>query len=177
MRTILGGMTAAALALGLAACETGGEAAHDTVTTGGADTAGQTVQETGGRMELQLEPVNNSGVSGEVYLTPVQGSTTVVVVIEPSDTVGSEGHSHAAHIHSGTCDNIGGVVAPLETIVNNPTSGPTSTTFVQLDMATLGDGNHLVAAHEAGGEPGQPVVCAEIPAQGASGTDTAQAAI
>lgn len=180
MKRMLSGLAAAALALGLAACETGGEAADDTTTTGGADTAGsatETPQEMGGRMEVQLEPVNNSGASGEVYLTPVEGSTTVVVVLEQSDSVGNEGQSHAAHIHSGNCENIGGVVAPLEAIVSNPTSGPTSTTFVQHGMETIGDGNHLIAVHEAGGEPGRPIMCAEIPAQGASGSDTAQAVL
>lgn len=174
MRRTFWSITAVALAVGVSACEPR-EGAEDTaVTTGGADTAGGMMQDDsitrmqegmGERMEFAFEPVRNSGASGEVYLTPVSDSTTVVITLEPPSDAAEQPHHHMAHIHTGTCDAIGSVVAPLDTVVSGPDRGPTSTTVVGIDIATLTDGNHLVAAHEAGGTPGSPIVCAEIPSQ------------
>lgn len=172
-------LAAAALTFGLAACETegGADGADTAMMTGGADTMSAMQQEgMGERMEIQFQAVNNSGVGGEVYLTPTGERTTVVVTLQPPAGADPSGHTHMAHIHTGTCANIGTVVASLDTIVNDTSRGPTSTTVVDISLAALTDGNHLVAAHEAGGTPGSPVVCAEIPA-GMGGSDTAATAM
>lgn len=178
MRRTLMSLTTAAFALGLAACETeGADDAEMETMTGGADTMSAMQPDAmGERMEFQFQAVNNSGVGGAVYLTPTGDRTTVVVELQPPPGASPEGHTHMAHIHSGTCASIGSVVAPLDNIVNDASRGPTSTTVVDIDIATLTDGNHLVAAHEAGGTPGAPVVCADIPA-GTAGGDTAATAM
>lgn len=164
--------TALALALGLAACETrqSGAAGEGGTMTGGADagaaadSAGQASRITeqqegvGERIALELRPLNESGISGEVNLTPTENQTTVIVTLE-----GTEAQArHMAHVHTGTCENIGSPVAPLEPIGGAAAQGPTSTTLIDMDAATLTDGNHVVVAHEAGGSPGRPVVCAPI---------------
>lgn len=187
MQSTIRSITVAALALGLAACEA--QNAEDTTTmTGGADTMAQAGMDSmtqqqegmGERMELDFQPVNNSGASGKVNITPAEGRTTVILTIEASDT--AEGQRHAAHIHSGTCANIGPVVAPLEAVTTVSGEG-TSTTLLGQDLDTFADGNHVVAAHEAGGEPGATIACAPIPAEGSTGgsdttaNDTTQTSI
>lgn len=166
-------MTMAALVAGLVACEGGAGAGggDTTMMTGGADTANMSEMQRqqegmGERMQAQLQPVNNSGVSGEVNLTPAGNGTTITLTLEGSDAAeGEQARRHLAHVHTGTCANIGSVVAPLDSIVADSGRGLTSTTLVDIDAATLADGNHLVAAHEAGGNPGRPIVCADIPRQ------------
>ena len=170
----------AALAVGLAACES--RDADDTTMTGGVDTMAQMPADTmtqqqegmGERVELQLEAVNNSGASGDVNITPADGRMTVILTIDASGAAAEDGQRHAAHIHTGTCEAIGEVVAPLEAV---PTVGGrgTSTTLLGESFDQFADGNHVVAAHEAGDTPGPAIVCAEIPAQG--GSDTTQTSI
>ncbi len=168
-------VTTLALMLGLAACEAPGERDQEAGTmTGGADTgvmAGMdTMNQTGGMgaaSEFELRSINNSGVTGRVTLTPSGNQTSVTLTLEGTDAA----QRHLAHIHTGTCENIGNPVAPLDSLMSSGgQAGVSSTTLVPIDIATLGDGNHVVAAHEAGGTPGRPVVCAAIPAAGGAGT-------
>ena len=178
MQNMIRNMTIAVLATGLAACEA--QNAEDTnVMTGGADTMAQAGMDSlaqqqkgmGERMEFEFQPVNNSEASGEVYATPAEGRTTIILTINAADT--AQGQRHMAHIHAGTCENIGQVVAPLEAVTTVSGEG-TSTTLLGQDFETFADGNHVVAAHEAGGEPGRTILCAPIPAEGTGGaSDTA----
>ena len=191
MRGMLKTMAAAALVTGLAACETREPADDAATTTGRADTmAGSgadtmagtgTMTDTSGRagpgvrIDAELQALNNSGVSGSVGLTPDANGTVVVLSVQPSDSMATGGRRHMAHIHSGSCDNIGAVVAPLDSVATDAPGGATSTTRVNLDVATIADGNHIVVVHAAGGEPGRPVACAPIPAR--AGSDTTQTSI
>ena len=59
-----------------------------------------------------MQPLNNSGISGEATLTP-QGSQLQVMV---RLTGLAQGGEHPGHIHSGTCDAPGPVVTPLQPI-------------------------------------------------------------
>ena len=181
MRRMLEGMTVAALALGLAACEARDDA-EDTTMTGDVDTMAQSAADTmtqqqegmGERMQLQLEAVNNSGASGQVDITPADGRTTIILTLDAGEAGGEDGQRHMAHIHAGTCANIGQAVAPLEAIATVSARG-SSTTLLGQDIHTIADGNHVIAAHAAGGNPGQPIACVPIPAH--VGNDTTQTAM
>lgn len=115
----------------------------------------------GGMQTIAFTPVGAGGHSGEVMLHPAGQQTEITVRLS-----GPQSGLHQGHIHSGTCDNPGGVVQPLQP-VDVPQGGQgTSTTTVDIPPAMVMNGQHLVQYHTAGSDPGPPVVCANIP-QGA----------
>lgn len=108
---------------------------------------------------VQLNPVNNSGISGEAMLNPTGNQVQVMVRL-----MGTPGNTtHQGHIHSGRCPNPGGVVAPLQPITTGADGAGEMTTTVDVPAAAAMDGQHVVQYHTAGGSPGQPVACGDIP--------------
>lgn len=110
-----------------------------------------------GMNTVQMNPVGNSGVSGEAALSDANGQTQVAVTLTGTTGTGT----HQGHIHQGTCDSPGQVVAPLQPITAGASASSTST--ASLPMSTVMDGRHIVVYHEAGGSPGSPIVCGAIP--------------
>lgn len=109
---------------------------------------------------VALQPLAESGVSGEATLTETGQQMQVMVRL-----VGSEPDArHEGHIHQGTCDDIGPVVVPLQPVQVDAQGSGTSTSTVDLPMQDAADGQHLISYHAAGGSPGPPVTCGEIPA-------------
>jgi hypothetical protein len=144
--------------------------ATDTTATTTAPTASDTgmagAQAMGGAVVMNA--VGNSGVTGQAqFMDHGQGQTMVTVSLT------AQGNStHSGHIHKGTCDAPGQVVAPLQDVTLANGTGSSSST-VAVPLATLMNGQHIVAYHQSsGGNPGAPVVCGQIPAQsaGASGS-------
>lgn len=111
-----------------------------------------------GGMSASLQPVNNSNYAGEVSLNAA-GEQTQVVVRMTAPTAGT----HQGHIHSGRCASPGGVVAPLEPITTDASSGGSSTSTVSVPIGTVMNGQHIVQYHQRGGSSGAPVACADIP--------------
>lgn len=114
---------------------------------------------------VAMNAVGGSGVTGQAQIMDHgQGQTMVIVTLN-----GQGSSTHSGHIHQGTCDSPGEVVVPLEDVtLANGTGSSTST--VNVPMADVMNGQHIVAYHEsAGANPGAPVVCGQIPAQGAAG--------
>ncbi|HEX8832204.1 MAG TPA: hypothetical protein VF705_13605 [Longimicrobium sp.] len=167
-----------ALPLALGACGGGGEEGA----AGGADTTAAAVPADGGAMAttpapmpadsamaspsaaappVQMMALNNSGVSGQAQVMPHgEGETMVTVTLQ-----GPGSGTHPGHIHSGTCDSLGPVVAPLENVTMANGTG-TSTSTVKVPQATVMNGQHVVNFHAGAGEnPMAPVVCGPIPAQ------------
>jgi hypothetical protein len=131
-----------------------------TGTATGAPAMGAPGTGTGMASTITLQPVAGSGVSGEATLTEMGQQTQVMVRL-----MGSQPNAtHQGHIHSGTCDNIGSVVAPLQPVQVDGQGSGTSTSTVNVSIHDASDGRHVVAYHEAGGSPGAPAVCGEIPA-------------
>ena len=112
---------------------------------------------------VQMTALNNSGVSGTTQvMAHGEGETMVTVNLQGQGT-----GTHPGHIHSGTCDNLGPVVVPLESVTMANGSGTSSST-VKVPMATVMNGQHVVNFHAGSGDnPMAPVVCGAIPAQGA----------
>lgn len=156
----------AVLALGLAGCDADEEdatvatlPANDTVAmapehipAAGMDTPPGGIAET-----LQLEELQGSGVGGEVTVAD-RGEQTEVMVRLTSAPANS---SHPGHIHSGTCNALGGVVQPLDPIQTDGTGTGSMTTNVEVAPMTIMDGQHIVVYHGTGG---RPITCASIPA-------------
>lgn len=172
----------AALPFALAACGGGDDAAEETTDTAAtaapmdsaattaapmpADTGMGGAQAMGGAVAMNA--VGSSGVTGQAQFMDHGGGQTMVTV-----TLTAQGSTtHSGHIHKGTCDSPGEVVAPLQDItLANGTGNSTST--VPAPLATVMNGEHIVAYHQGQGESaGAPVVCGQIPAQQAAAGTT-----
>lgn len=152
---------AAALPLAVAACDTTPEDEFPPADEMATPEAPVPAPEPAQPMEYTatLEPLSESGISGQVIASAEGSQTRVQVLIaggQPNATL-------QGHIHMGTCDAPGEVVAPLEAVETNDEGSGESTSTVSVDPATVFDGGHIVVYHEAGGEPGAPVTCAPLP--------------
>jgi hypothetical protein len=109
-------------------------------------------------LTLDLEAQNDSGQSGTARLTADDEKTRVVVELaNPPDV------AQPSHIHMGTCDEIGDVVAPLENVVEGRAES-----VVDMSLAELRRGGLIVHAHKSEADYDTSVACAEIPATEAS---------
>ncbi len=136
-KTLLGGLVLlSALTLALAAC--------------GGDDEGAT---SGDAVTVQLAEQNGSGQSGTATLTPV-GDTQTMVAIELSNPPADP---QPAHIHSGTCAELGEVVYPLTNI-----EGGTSETTLDVTLEELQSGGFAINAHESEANIQNYVACGEI---------------
>jgi hypothetical protein len=115
-------------------------------------------------LRVPLQPVGESGITGEVTLREVGGQSSVqfTVLDAPANSV------LEVHIHQGSCAQPGPVAAHLDPIITDPAGLGTSVTTVELPIATLADGEHYAEAHEPGDtedQPGATLACADIPAR------------
>jgi hypothetical protein len=105
-------------------------------------------------LKLTLAEQAGSGQSGTATLT-ADGDERTRVVVELSNPPGP---SQPSHVHSGTCDDIGAVVAPLESV-----EGGNAESVVPMSLKELRRGELIVHAHKSEAESKVSVACAEIP--------------
>jgi len=103
---------------------------------------------------VELEAVNNSGVSGKATLTPVDNNTKVLINL----TGAPEGIAQPAHIHQGTCENLGGPKYPLEAVKNGE-----SETTVDVKLSDITTGDFAINVHKSEKEISTYVACGGIP--------------
>jgi hypothetical protein len=103
-------------------------------------------------VSIQLEELNDSGVSGTATLTADGNQTHVVLKVD-----GASG-DHPVHIHNGTCTNLQDVVFPL---TNIDASGNSETT-VDAKLSDLLDGEFAINAHLSADQIATYVTCGEI---------------
>ncbi len=103
---------------------------------------------------LELEAVNNSGVSGKATLTPVNNNTKVVINL----TGAPEDIAQPTHIHQGTCENLGEPKYPLEAVKNGE-----SETTVDVKLSDIMTGDFAINVHKSEKEISTYVACGEIP--------------
>lgn len=159
MRSIV---TVGTVLLVLAGCG-GGDDAEIDLAAGDSVAAPPAAEPAGGMMDqpagmgmtAQMQPLNDSGIAGEVTVTDRAGQSEIMVRL----TGGTPNGSHPGHVHTGTCDAVGGVVEPLQEITTDATGTGTMTTTVSIPPATLMDGQHIVVYHSGG----PPATCAPIP--------------
>lgn len=108
----------------------------------------------------QVTALNESGTTGQVEIRALGEGSELRVTL-----MGATEGAHQGMIHTGTCDAPGEVVAQLQPVTVDATGQGEATSEVTQPLTSVMDGNHIVVYHEAGGEPGQPVACASIPAQ------------
>jgi hypothetical protein len=105
-------------------------------------------------LSLELVEQNGSGQSGTATLTPAGEDSTRIVV----ELGSAPGAPQPAHVHSGTCDDIGDVFAPLESLTDG-----TSESTVMLTLDELQQGGLIVHAHKSEAELDVSVACTAIP--------------
>lgn len=140
----------AALAFVVAGC--GGD---DDDGNGEAGAPATTAAEEGEGVTVDLGEQNGSGESGTATLT-ADGEQTVVTIEltgAPADT------PQPAHIHSGSCAEIGDVVHPLANV-----EGGMSETTVEAPLADLQGAAFAINVHESEAAIQNYVSCGEIPA-------------
>ena len=159
------GAIVAVAALGAAACggdDDDDEDAADTVEEAEDDAEEEadddgTEAAGGASVELELEALNESGVSGIATLTDNgDGTTTVLLETEGDD----QETPHPAHIHldPGECLEAADIIAQLTNV-----EGGTSTTDVELPLADIQAAEHVIIIHESEENIGNYIACAEIP--------------
>ncbi|MEE8046310.1 MAG: plastocyanin/azurin family copper-binding protein [Dehalococcoidia bacterium] len=102
---------------------------------------------------LTVSELNSSGQLGSVTLTPKGTKTTVDVAI----TAGAAGIDQPSHIHTGTCDDLGGVTYPLTSL-----GAGVSTTVVDASISSLLSGRFAVNIHKSGPEVSVYVACGDL---------------
>lgn len=110
-------------------------------------------------LTLTLAEQAGSGQSGTATLT-ADGDERTRVVVELSSPPAA---AQPSHVHSGSCDDIGPVVAPLESV-----EGGNAESVVPMSLKELQRGDLIVHAHKSEAESKVSVACAEIPKEGSS---------
>lgn len=108
------------------------------------DVAEERAHEIGDTETLNISEVENSGVSGDVRFT-VLGEYETDVVVEVHDA--RPNASYQAAIYEGTCDNLGEERYPLETVETDAEGHGAGTMTLNVRLANVMDGNHVVALH------------------------------
>lgn len=112
-------------------------------------------------LRITMNADNNSGQTGFAVLTDLgaKGMTVVVETTTPDIT-----EPQLAHIHEGTCGEIGQIIGPLDKLKPLATKPGRfgSTTTLALTFEQLENGPHALNAHDAR-DPGVYVSCGNIP--------------
>ena len=107
-----------------------------------------------GSVTVELKAVGDSGVSGEATLTPVDNKTKVAITL----TGAPEGVAQPAHIHQGTCEELGAPKYPLSAVENGK-----SETTIDAKVSDLTTGDLAINVHKSKEEIAAYVACGEIP--------------
>ncbi len=103
---------------------------------------------------VELKALNDSRESGKATLTAVDGKTKVVIDL----TGAPEGVAQPAHVHQGTCENLGGPKYPLEAVKNGK-----SETTIDAKLSDLTTGDFAINVHKSEKEIATYVACGDIP--------------
>jgi hypothetical protein len=108
-------------------------------------------------IEVELAEVNASGQSGTATLTP-NGDGTLDVMIDLSQ--GSD-EPQPAHIHEGSCPDVGDVVAPLKDVVDG-TSTSENVAFSLDDLTSTESPGFAINVHKSAAAIEDYVACGDI---------------
>lgn len=109
-----------------------------------ADPAEERVHEVGDTETVNISEIEDSGVTGDVQFTVLAENETDVLV-EVRDA--QPNATYQVAVHQGTCDNVGAEAHSLETLQTNEQGDGASTTTLNVRLANVMDGNHVVALH------------------------------
>ena len=107
-------------------------------------------------LTVSLAAQNGSGESGTATLTQQGANVQVVIAIKGAPATTPQ----PAHIHNGTCSDLGGVAYSLTSLVNGA-----STTLVKgVTIDDLIKGTKAINVHESAADLGKYVACGNITA-------------
>lgn len=134
-----------ALAIPVAGCGGDDEEATETPTA--------TEGEAGESVMIELSEQSSSGESGTATLEAVSsGMTRVTIELENAPA-----EPQPAHIHSGSCAELGDVVHPLTNV-----EGGSSETEVAASLEDLQSGDFAINVHQSEADIGTYVACGDI---------------
>lgn len=143
--------------LALAACGEAGQSGDMESDTAAAEMDTAAAADTGQqRGALQLEPRNESGITGEAWTEAAPGDSAVIVVELQGLEEGSE---YPAHVHEGRCEGGGGVAAALSPVTGGADGSGTSRTTLATAQFSEAD-PYFVQVHLS---DGTPAACANVP--------------
>lgn len=110
-----------------------------------------------------------AAVTALVLLAPAAGAQTP----ESAATPAGADSPHPAHVHTGTCEELGEVVAPLTEVVDQAAVGEyrgasnshavkTSRTIIDLPLAEIIDGGHAINIHLSADEIDVYIACGNV---------------
>lgn len=141
-----------------------GQAQPVSAASGQTDTAGMMASRPD--VEVPLRSLNNSGVTGEAELDSEgrQNERTEVDV----ELVGTPGSTFRGHIARGTCEDAANaqVVHRLEPVTIDDDGDGDRETRLDVPLASLRDGQHVIVIFPDDGNARQPVGCGAIPPGG-----------
>ncbi len=108
-----------------------------------------------GTVTVKLSAQNGSGENGTATLTQVGSDVAVVIALS-----GAPATAQPAHIHTGTCSNLGGVAYPLTSV----TGGKSTTTVKGVTIAALLAKPNAINVHQSADNLQKYVACANITA-------------
>ncbi|TSC78827.1 MAG: plastocyanin [Parcubacteria group bacterium Gr01-1014_29] len=103
---------------------------------------------------VKLDPVNNSGADGVAIISREDKGISVQIELTPVSDV-----SRLAHIHSGTCATLGGIVYGLTNVENGKSFTALETSFADVTSGFP----RVVAVHASASLPSAPIACGQIP--------------
>ena len=103
---------------------------------------------------VELKAVKDSGVSGKATLTPMDMKTKVTIEL----TGAPQGIAQPAHVHQGTCENLGPPKYPLDAVKD----GKAETT-IDAKLSDLTSGDLAINVHKSEKEMSVYAACGEIP--------------
>lgn len=102
---------------------------------------------------VRLNPLNNSGADGVAVISREDKGTFVQIELTPASDV-----SRLAHIHSGTCAALGGIIYGLTNVENGK-----SFTALEASFADVTSGSPRVVAVIGVSLSSAPIACGQIP--------------
>jgi hypothetical protein len=110
-------------------------------------------------LTVTLNAENNSGETGTATLTQVTGGVQVVLAIK-----GAPSTAQPAHIHTGTCADLKGVVYPLTSVTN----GSSTTVVKGITIDQLLKSPMAINVHKSASDLATYVACGNIVASSSS---------
>jgi hypothetical protein len=104
-------------------------------------------------LTVTLRQQNGSGESGTAMLTQAGSDVKVVISLK-----GAPATAQPAHIHDGTCANLGAVAYPLTNVVG----GNSTTTVKGVTIDKLLSGTYAINVHESAADLAKYVACGNI---------------
>ena len=105
-------------------------------------------------VQVKLNPQAGAHESGTATL--LDGAKGLIVRLRVAG--GPEGVAQPAHIHTGTCDNLGGVKYPLHPVTN----GISETVVPNVTLATFTKGAWAINVHQSTSDLKSYVACGNI---------------